>query len=135
MGKPIPTLNERIEARLERIYNRLVDPHFWVMIGLSLLLLGTFAALLWLAVRTFDSTFTLHTIVCHVNDDDEMDRKILAIVFTAPFFGISVLGTISEMWHNLEFRRLGRPHRWRAFLSFTTLVLLLGTVLSVALDC
>ena len=135
MGKPIPTLNERIEARLERIVNRLLDPHFWVMVGLSLLLLGAFAGLLWLAVRTFDSAFTLHTIVCHMNDDDEMDRKILAIVFTAPFFGISVLGAISEMWHNLEFRRQGRPHRWRAFSSFSALVLLLGTVLSVALDC
>lgn len=135
MGKPIPTLNERIEARLERIYNRLVDPHFWVMVGLSLLLLGAFAGLLWLAVKTFDSAFTLRTIVCHLNDDDEMDRKILSIVFTAPFFGISVLGAISEMWHNLEFRRQGRPHRWRAFFSFVALVLLLGTVLSIALDC
>lgn len=132
MGKPIPTLNERIEARLDRVIERLADPQFWALVGWSLALLGAFATLLWLAIRTFDSTLTLRPVVCA---GDDTDYKILAIVFSAPFFAISVLGAISEMWQNLEARRLGRPRRWRAFFVFTALLLVLGFVLAQALDC
>ncbi len=132
MGKPIPTFSERLEERLDRVVDTLTDPHFWALIGWSLLLLGALGGLLWLAVRTFDATFTLRTVVCQGQDTD---NQILAIVFTAPFFGISVLGAISEMWHNLEAKRLGRIRRWKAFGSFTGLVLILGFVLAQALDC
>ena len=132
MGKPIPTFGERLEERLDKLYDTLADPQFWALIGWSVLLLGSLGFLLWLAVRGFDSAFALRSVVCL---GDNSDQKILAIVFAAPFFAVSVLGAISEMWHNLEARRLGHPRRWRAFAAFTGMVAILGFVLIQALDC
>ncbi|MBI5331144.1 MAG: hypothetical protein HZB71_11090 [Betaproteobacteria bacterium] len=132
MGKPILTFSERLEERLDKIYDTLSDSNFWALIGWSLLLLGALGFLLWMAVRGFDSAFALRSVVCQ---GDDSDQKILTIVFTAPFFGISVLGAISEMWQNLEARRQGHPRRWKSFGIFTFLLVALGFVLVQALDC
>ena len=101
--------------------------------GWSMLALAVAGALLWMAVKTFDSAVSLAPMVCRGGGDTDWNILLMAVL--APFFGISILGAISELWQNLERKRLGRFRRWTAFWAFNTSALVLGFIILTALNC
>ena len=115
------------------LWATLSNPHFWVLVGWSLLVMSVAGALLWIAIKTFDRAMNLAPIVCRGGGNT--DWYVLLMASLAPFFGVSMLGAISELWNNLESKRKGLPRRWRDFWIFTVLVGSLGTVILVALNC
>ncbi len=123
-----PTRNTWTELRAT-----LENRHFWVLMGWSSLIIGVGGALLWLAVKNWDSAMSLKAVECRRWGNT--DYNILAIAMLAPFFVISVLGAISELWHNLERRHKHITTHWRPMVVFTTFVFLLGALILTILHC
>lgn len=111
----------------------LTNRHFWMLMGWSAVVLGVGGALLWVAVKQWDAAMNLGWQVCASGGNTDLHILLLALV--APFFGISMLGAISELWHNLERRHHHVKPRWRPFFVFTGMVLALSVVILLALDC
>jgi hypothetical protein len=101
--------------------------------GWTAVVTGVGGLLLWLAIKNWDSSLSLRSMQCRRWGNT--DWSILALALIAPFFAISVLGAISEMWHNLERRHKHITTHWRPFLVFTTLVLVLGILILTILHC
>jgi heme/copper-type cytochrome/quinol oxidase subunit 2 len=123
-----PTRNTWTEL-LATLQNR----HFWVLMGMSAVVMGVAGLLLWLAIRNWDSAMTSMPKECRRWGNT--DWSILAMAIVAPFFAISILGAISELWHNLERRHKHISTHWRPFAVFTGLVFGLGGLLIVILHC
>ena len=124
---------KRRSAHFAELWASLSNPHFWVLVGWSLLVMSVAGFLLWIAIKTFDSAIKRTPIVCRGGGNT--DWYVLLMASLAPFFGVSMLGAISELWHNLERKRKRLPRRWRDFWVFTVLVCSLGTVILIALNC
>jgi hypothetical protein len=123
-----PTRNTWTELRAT-----LDNRHFWALMGWTAVVTGVGGLLLWLAIKNWDSSLSLRSMQCRRWGNT--DWSILALALIAPFFAISVLGAISEMWHNLERRHKHITTHWRPFLVFTTLVLVLGILILTILHC
>jgi hypothetical protein len=130
--KPKPVRRAHRHGHLAELREALVSPQFWTLLGWSVVVLAIGAGLLWLAIKTFDSGMSLRPMVCRGGNTD---WYVLAISVSAPFFGIGVLGAISEVWHNLEYKRRNIPRRWGAFAAFTGLVVMTAFVILTALNC
>lgn len=111
----------------------LENRHFWVLMGWSALVVGVAGFLLWLAIKYWDTSLSLRTMQCQRWGNTNW--SILAMALIAPFFIISVLGAISELWHNLERRHKHITTHWRSFVVFTAMVLVLGGVILAILRC
>lgn len=111
----------------------LEDRHFWVLMGWMTLVIGVAGLLLWLAIKNWDSSMSLRTMQCQRWGNTNW--SILALALIAPFFIISILGAISELWHNLERHRKHITRHWRPFGVFTVLVLGLGFLIMTILHC
>lgn len=123
-----PTRNTWTELRAT-----LENRHFWVLMGWSFLVLGIGGLLLWLAIKNWDSSMSLRPMQCRRWGNT--DWIILFMALIAPFFAISILGAISELWHNLERRHKHITTHWRPFFVFSGLVLGLGLLIMVVLHC
>ena len=135
MAAPLP---RRLRVRRTRntwteLRATLESKHFWVLMGWSTLVLGVAALLLWLAVANWDSALRATPMACRRWGNT--DWSILALALLAPFFGISLLGAISELWHNLERRRKHISRHWRPFLVFTLAGAVLGGLILFLLRC
>lgn len=111
----------------------LENKHFWVLMGWTALVLAAAGLLLWLAVANWDSALRATPMVCR--SWGNTNWSILAMALVAPFFVISLLGAISELWHNLERRRKHISRHWRPFLVFSLAGAALGAVILVLLNC
>ncbi len=111
----------------------LANKHFWVLMGWTFLVFGVAGFLFWVAIRNWDSAMTLRPMVCRGGGNT--DWHILMLVLVAPFFVISLLGAISEMWHNLERRQHHVHTRWKPFFVFSGLILVLGAAILAILNC
>lgn len=123
-----PTRNTWTELRAT-----LENRHFWALMGWSAVVIGAGALLMWLAIKNWDSSMSLKPVQC--KRWGNTDWSILALAIVAPFFAISVLGAISEYWHNLERKRKHISTHWRPFLVFTASVFGLGMLILVILHC
>lgn len=101
----------------------------WVVFGL-----GAGSYLLWLAISNFDTAYRMSRMVC-TGVEGEEERHILVVVFTTPFFFVSVLGAISELWQIMEHKARNRRVKWVEFLAFSLAAIALGTVLMMTLRC
>lgn len=111
----------------------LEDRHFWVLMGWVALVIGVAGLLLWLAIKNWDSSMSLQVVECRRWGNT--DWAILSLALIVPFFTISILGAISELWHNLERRRKHISRHWRPFVVFTTLVFGQGLLIMTILHC
>ena len=111
----------------------LADRHFWALVGWTALLTALGCGLLWLAVRDWDTALTLRTMQCQRWGNT--DWSILALALVTPFFAISVLGAVSEFWHNLERRRKRIARHWRPFVVFTLAGAGIGVAVLLLLNC
>lgn len=111
----------------------LENRHFWVLMGWSALVIGVGGLMLWLAIKNWDSSMNLRPMECRRWGNT--DWSILAMALIAPFFTISILGAISELWHNLERRHKHISTHWRPFVVFTSLVFGLGLLIMAILHC
>lgn len=123
-----PTRNTWTELRAT-----LDNRHFWVLMGWSALVIGVGGLLLWLAIKNWDSSMSLKPTECRRWGNT--DFVILALALIAPFFAISVLGAISELWHNLERRHKHITTHWRPFIVFAGLVFGMGVLIIIILHC
>lgn len=105
---------------------------FWILLGWSLVALGVFGYLMWFAVKTVGSFTQVTPIWCR---GDELERRVMVLVFAGPFFGVSVMAAIGELWNVLEQRRAGRRARLRDFFLYALLVFVLSAVILLALSC
>lgn len=128
------------EARLRRTRNTwtelratLASKHFWALVGWSSLVLGLAGLLLWLAAANWDSALRATPMVCRRWGNT--DWSILAMALVAPFFVVSLLGAISEFWHNLERRRKRITRHWRPFMVFSLAGAALGVLILALLNC
>ncbi len=94
---------------------------------------GVGGLLLWFAVKDWDSAMSLKPMQCQRWGNT--DWSILALAIIAPFFAVSMLGAISEYWHNLERKRKHISTHWRPFMVFTGLVFGLGGLILLILHC
>lgn len=111
----------------------LENRHFWVLMGWSALVVGMGGFLLWLAIKYWDTSLSLRTMQCQRWGNTNW--SILALALIAPFFIVSVLGAISELWHNLERRHKHISTHWRPFVLFTLMVPVLGGMILAILRC
>jgi hypothetical protein len=111
----------------------LENRHFWVLMGWSALVIGAGGLVLWLAIKNWDSSMSLRPMECRRWGNT--DWSILSLALIAPFFTISIMGAISELWHNLERRHKHISTHWRPFVVFTALVFGLGGLTLVILHC
>lgn len=105
-----------------------------MLLAWSVFGLGAGSYMLWLAVNNFDTAFRMNRLVC-TGADGEEDRRILITVFTFPFFLVSTLSAISELWQIMEHKARNRRVKWVAFLAFSAVAVALGTVLLMVLRC
>lgn len=111
----------------------LENRHFWILMGWSALVIGVGGLMLWLAIKNWDSSMSLRPMECRRWGSTDWNILILALI--APFFAISILSAISELWHNLERRHKHITTHWRPFLVFTSLVFGLGLLIVAILHC
>ncbi|MEW5786548.1 MAG: hypothetical protein AB1899_01700 [Pseudomonadota bacterium] len=123
-----PTRNTWTEL-LATLENR----HFWVLMGWSGVVMGVAGLLLWLAISNWDSAMSSMPKECRRWGNT--DWVILGLALIAPFFAISILGAISELWHNLERKRKHITTHWRPFIVFTAMVFALGVLILFVLHC
>lgn len=124
----------RWKRRLAALAATLTNRHFWLLLAWVVFGLGAGSYLMWLAVTNFDTAFRMNRLVC-TGADGEEDRRILVSVFTFPFFIASVLAAIGELWLIMEHKARDRRVGWAAFLAFSAVSIVLGTVLLMVLRC
>ena len=61
--------------------------------------------------------------------------RIWVLILLGPFFAVSVLSTIGELWNILGLRRRGRRARLSSFVGYALLTALLGSTILLALSC
>lgn len=108
------------------------DRHFWALFGWSLLALCAFGYLFWLAIRVGGRLSLVDPILCSAS---ETEWRIWALILLGPFFAVSVLSTIGELWNILGLRRRGRHARLSSFVGYALLTALLGSTILLALSC
>lgn len=101
----------------------------WVVFGL-----GAGSYLLWLAISNFDTAFRMNRMICTGAGGDD-NRRILVSVFAFPFFIVSILSAIGELWQIMEHKTRNRRVKWVEFLAFSAVSVILGTVLMMVLRC
>lgn len=108
------------------------DRHFWVLFGWSLLVLCAFGYLFWLAIRVGKSLSLTNPILCGAS---QTQWRIWVLILLGPFFAVSVLSTIGELWNILGLRRRGRRARLSSFVGYALLTFLLGSAILLAMSC
>lgn len=116
------------------LHRTVTNVHFWMLLAFVVFGLGAGSYLLWLAINNFDTAFRMNRMVC-VGSGGEEDRHIMVVVFTSPFFIVSVLGAIGELWGIMEHRARKRRVKWVEFVVFSLAAVVLGTVLLMTLRC
>lgn len=114
------------------IRRALGDRHFWVLFGWSLLVLCAFIYLFWLAIRAAGRFSFVTPVLCGAN---ESEIRIMAMLLLGPFFAISTLSAIGELWNTIDSRRRGRRVRFIGFFGYAGLAFLLGNAILLALSC
>ena len=108
------------------------DRYFWALFGWSLLVLCAFGYLFWLAIQLARDLSLVSPVLCGAS---ESEWRVLALFLLGPFFAISVLSTIGELWNVLGLRSRGRRARLTGFIAHAVLTFLLANVILLAMNC
>ncbi len=108
------------------------DRHFWALFGWSLLALCAFGYLFWLAIKVAKNFSLVDPILCGAS---QTEWRVLGLILVGPFFAVSVLSAIGELWNVLSLRRRGRRVRFTGFAGYAALTFVLGNALLLALSC
>lgn len=114
------------------IRKALGDRHFWALFGWSLLVVCAFVYLFWLAIRTAGKFSFVAPVLCGAS---ETEVRIMVMLLLGPFFVVSVLSAIGELWNTLNLRRRGRQVRYTGFIGYAVLSFFLGNAILLALSC
>ena len=108
------------------------DRHFWALFGWSLLVLCAFGYLFWMAIRVAGQFSFARPVLCVAT---ETEARVLVLILFGPFFAVSVLSTIGELWNILGLRRRGRRARLKGFVGYALLTFVLGNGILLAMAC
>lgn len=114
------------------IRRALGDRHFWGLFGWSLLVICAFTYLFWRAIGAAGQFSFVTPVLCGAN---ESEIRVMVMLLLGPFFAMSTLSAIGELWNTLDLRRRGRRARYIGFAGYAVLAFLLGNAILLALSC